>query len=251
MYGAREDCDTCQVRREGICTVLSAEARAQLSQMSRRKSVSAHTVIFRDGDQADQYFTVTSGIVKLVKTLADGHQHIIGLIYPPDFVGQTRNLRHTYSAEAATDVHLCIYPRPLFEAFMKQHHELERQMFEMMVRELDVCRDWTLLLGRKCSYERVAGFLLMMAKRVPQAVSGQDLNSVHFELPFTRAEMADYLGLTLETVSRQFSRLKKKRIIALPSSREIVIPDMELLSAVAQIETCSMVFDEGQSRSIA
>ena len=124
-------------------------------------------------------------------------------------------------------------------------------MFEMMVRELDVCRDWTLLLGRKCSYERVAGFLLMMAKRVPQAVSGHTFNTSQFELPFTRAEMADYLGLTLETVSRQFSRLKKKRVISLPSSREIVIPDMELLSAIAQIETCSLAFDEGQSRSIA
>ena len=70
MYGAHEDCDTCQVRRDSICAVLSKEARANLARMSRRKSVAAHTVIFRDGDQADQYFTVTSGIVKLVKTFS-------------------------------------------------------------------------------------------------------------------------------------------------------------------------------------
>ena len=251
MHSVRMGCDTCQIRSEGICAVLDLEARAQLSQIARRKAIPAHNVIFRDGDAADHYFTITSGIVKLVKTLADGHQHIIGLIHPPDFMGQTLNNRHTYAAESATDVDLCAYPRPAFDTFLKGHPELERQMFEMTIRELDVCRDWTLLLGRKCSYERVAGFLLMMARRIPQAEVGQDLNSVHFELPFTRAEMADYLGLTLETVSRQFSRLKKKRVIALPSSRDITIPDVELLSAVAQIETCSNIFDEGQSRIIA
>ena len=251
MHGVREDCNRCEGARDGICAVLNPEARTNLVQISRRKTVAPHTVIFRDGDLADQYFTVVSGIVKLVKILADGHQHIIGLTYPPDFLGQTRNIRHTYSAEAATSVELCMYPRLAFETFKKAHPELERQMFDMTVRELDICRDWTLLLGRKCSYERVAGFLLMMASRLSQATAGQDSNSIQLELPFTRAEMADYLGLTLETVSRQFSRLKKKRIIALPSSREIVIPDLELLSAVAQIETCSGAFDEGQSRSIA
>src|SRR5262249_47503346 len=132
----------------------------------------------------------------------------------------------------------------------KSHPELERQIFIMTVRELDICRDWTLLLGRKCSYERVAGFLLMMARRVPQIDSG-GVNSAHFELPFTRGEMADYLGLTLETVSRQFSLLRRKRLIALTSSRDIMIPDVELLAAVAQIESCSEAFDGGQSRAIA
>jgi CRP/FNR family transcriptional regulator, anaerobic regulatory protein len=250
MHGIRTRCDICQVRREGICAALDDEARAQLSQISRRRVLSAHNVIFRDGDEADHYFSITSGIVKLVKTLADGHQHIIGLIHQPGFMGQTLNRRHTYAAESATGVELCAYPRAAFDAFLKTHPELERQIFEMTVRELDLCRDWTLLLGRKCSYERVAGFLLMMARRMPKPAE-EAPNFIHFELPFTRGEMADYLGLTLETVSRQFSRLKKKRIIALPSSRDIIIPDIELLSAVAQIESCSAMFDEGQSRAIA
>jgi len=250
MHGIRTRCDICQVRREGICAVLDDEARAQLFQLSRRRVLSPHNVIFRDGDEADHYFSIASGIVKLVKTLADGHQHIIGLIHQHGFMGQTLNRRHTYAAECATGVELCSYPRAAFDAFLKTHPELERQIFEMTVRELDVCRDWTLLLGRKCSYERVAGFLLMMARRMPRA-AGELPFSIHFELPFTRAEMADYLGLTLETVSRQFSRLKKKRIIALPSSRDIIIPNMELLSAVARMEGCSTAFDEGQSRAIA
>jgi len=251
MYSIRMRCDLCRARHEGLCSALDDESLGQLLQFSRRKAIPAHNAVFRDGDEADHYFNITSGIVKLVKTLADGHQHIIGLIYPPDFMGQTLNKRHTYSAESATDVELCAFPRHAFDAFLRSHPEVERRIFEMTLRELDVCRDWTLLLGRKCSYERVAGFLLMLARRADPDRPLYSRHAVHLELPFTRAEMADYLGLTLETVSRQFSRLKKEGIIGLPSSRDITIPDIDLLSAVAQMESCSFAFDEGQSRAIA
>jgi CRP/FNR family transcriptional regulator len=235
-----------------VCAVLEGEARAELLRLSRKKIVHAHHAVFRDGDPADHYYNITSGVVKLVKTLADGHQHIVGLLYPTDFMGQSLNRRHTYAAESATDVELCAYPRAPFEQFLKSHPELERQIFHMTIRELDLCRDWTLLLGRKCSYERVAGFLLMMARRAPRrSDQEQPGNCAHFELPFTRAEMADYLGLTLETVSRQFSQLKKKEVIGLPSSRDIIIPDIEVLSCVAQMESCSENIDEGQSRAVA
>ncbi len=251
MHGPRARCETCQARCDGICAALDNEARSQLLRLSRKKTVPPHSAIFRDGDLADHYYNITCGIVKLVKTLADGHQHIVGLLYPTDFMGQSLNRHHTYAAESATDVELCAYPRAPFELFLTTHPELERQIFHATIRELDLCRDWTLLLGRKCSYERVAGFLLMMARRVPRKSANQPRNYVHFELPFTRAEMADYLGLTLETVSRQFSQLKKKQVIDLPSSRDIIIPDTELLSVVAQIESCSEDFDERQSRAVA
>jgi CRP/FNR family transcriptional regulator len=110
-----------------------------------------------------------SGIIKLVKTLADGRQHIVGLLYASDFMGQSLKGRHTYAAESATDVDLCVYLKAPFEEFLKTHHELEHQVFHATIRELELCRDWGFLLGRKkCSYERVAGFLLMMARRVPR-----------------------------------------------------------------------------------
>ena len=101
MHGVRMRCDICQVRQEGICAALDEEARGQLAQSREAQAPAAHHVIFRDGDEADHYFSITSGIVKLVKTLADGHQHIIGLIHQPDFMGQTLNRRHSYAAESA------------------------------------------------------------------------------------------------------------------------------------------------------
>lgn len=220
-----------------------------LAKISRHKSFKAHSVIFRDGDESNQYFNINSGIVKLVKTLADGQQHIVGLLYPLDFLGRSLNARHTYAAEAATDVELCVYARASFEAFLKAHPDVERKIYELTLRELDTCRDWTLLLGRKCSYERVAGFLSMIINRMPETECGETHpNRAHFQLPFTRAEMADYLGLTLETVSRQFSRLKQEKIIELPSSRDIVVPNIGLLAAAANIETCSVAIENGQGK---
>jgi CRP/FNR family transcriptional regulator len=115
---------------------------------------------------------------------------------------------------------------------------------------LDLFRDGMLLLGRKCSYERVAGFLFMMAAQACR-IGVRPQECVHFELPLTRTEMADYLGLTLETVCRQLSRLRKKEVIALPSGRNVVVRDLELLRAEAHFERCSGDLDEGSNRTVA
>jgi len=248
MHEISSRCDVCPIHNRGPCVALDDQSLLALAKFARRKTLKTHEIIFHEGDISNQYFTVLSGVVKLVKALADGRQHIIGLMFPPGFICQTVNSHHTYSAEASTEVELCYYPREAFDIFRKAHTELEHNMFEQTVRELDTCRDWILLLGRKASYERVAGFLLMMAERFSESgQNGPDNNSPHFQLPFTRSEMADYLGLTLETVSRQFSRLRQKGIIALPSSRDIVIADVEQLAAVANIETCSNSFGSNRS----
>lgn len=243
----RYACTSCKVSRNGICADLDDAALASLYRASQRKTLACGRVIFSEGDDAGTYFSITSGIVKLVKALADGRQHIIGLVHQPNFIGQMMNRQHTYSAETVTKVELCIYPRTAFDAFRKSHISLDRKIFEITVRELDVCRDWILLLGRKSAYERVAGFLLMMAGQILQAPSLEP-NTVYFELPLTRTEIADYLGLTLETVSRQFSRLKRAHLIALPSSRDIEIPDIKLLAATARLESCCHNFDEALGR---
>ncbi len=250
MHAAHLRCQTCPVRTTNICSALDDLTLISMEKMSRKRTVKAHEVIFHDGDVSNQYFNVKTGAIKLIKTLGDGRQHIVGLLYPPDFMGQCVNSHHTYSAETAIDTELCSYPRGPFDLFLTTHPELERKILNMTLRELDSCRDWSLLLGRKSSYERVAGFLLMIAKRIPDGgpngAGDAGPNCAHFQLPFTRAEMADYLGLTLETVSRQFSRLKGERIIALPSSRVVIIPNIDMLGAVANVETCSKTIERKQ-----
>ena len=210
----------------------------------------ANQYIFRDGEEVISFAAILSGVVKLIKTTSIGEQHIIGLMYSPEFLGHTFASHHKFSAVAATEIELCIFPRAAFARLLAEIPQLERWLFEFTVQELDLCRDWTLTLGRKSSYERVASLLLMIARRSRYA-GGTQLrgNSAQFELPLTRSEVADYLGLTLETVSRKISRLKSKGLIELRSTREVVVPDIELLSAVANMDGCGDPDDRHQPGS--
>ncbi len=232
-------CGSCVIRHRGICSALSSQQLERLSAISRRRIIPANQYIFRDGDEAISFASILSGVVKLIKNTTDGEQHIIGLMYAPEFLGHTFADNHRFSAAAATDVELCVYPRAAFARLVVDYPGIERWLFEFTVRELDICRDWTLMLGRKSSYERVAALLLMIATRAKfTGCAPREPNSAEFELPLTRSEVADYLGLTLETVSRKISRLKSKGVIELRSTREVIVPDIELLSAVANLDTC-------------
>ncbi len=189
-----------------------------------------------DGEEAVVYANLQVGVVKLVKMLADGRQQIVGLLFPPDFVGRPFGHQNRLSAEAVSDVEVCTFPRTVLEDMVKRHPELERQLFQQTLRELDEARDWLLANGRKSARERVASLLYMIATHVPnvspmQARSGR---SVTFDLPLTRAEMADFLGLTIETVSRQFSRLRQDRIIDVENNRHVTVPDMQCLFATSE-----------------
>ncbi len=240
-------CEACFIRHRGICAALSPEQLERLSSIARRRTMPANQYIFRDGDEAISFAAIVSGVVKLIKTTAEGERHIIGLVYAPEFLGHTFAEQHRFSAAAATDVDMCTFPRAAFNRLLDEFPELERWLFEFTVRELDISRDWTLMLGRKSSYERVASLLLIIAKRSRNAGClpfGE--NSAQFELPLTRSELADYLGLTLETVSRKISGLKRKGVIELRTTREIVVPDIELLAEAANMDPIGENFAGGR-----
>ena len=242
-------CEACFIRHRGICRALSQEQLEKLSSIARRRTVPANHYIFRDGDEAISFATIVSGVVKLIKTTAEGERHIIGLVYAPEFLGHTFAEQHRFSAAAATEVDMCTFPRASFNRLLDECPELERWLFEFTVRELDISRDWTLMLGRKSSYERVASLLLIIAKRSRNAGCAPITNnSARFELPLTRSELADYLGLTLETVSRKISGLKRKGLIELRTTREIVVPDIGLLAEVANMDYTP---DNVESRRVA
>jgi CRP/FNR family transcriptional regulator, anaerobic regulatory protein len=230
-------CDLCVARYRALCSTLSGEQLERLSGMGRRRTVPANHYIFRDGDEALYFAAVLSGVVKLIKTTAGGEQHIIGLVYAQDFLGHTFAKHHRFSAAAATEVELCMFPRAPFTRLLDDFPSIERWLFEFTASELDHCRDWTLTLGRKSSYERVASLLLMIARRArTTAQAPLPGNFAQFELPLTRSELADYLGLTLETVSRMIGKLKRKGLIELRSTREVIVPDIGHLATVANMD---------------
>jgi CRP/FNR family transcriptional regulator len=130
---------------------------------------------------------------------------------------------------ATTDLQLCCFRRVPFLAMMDDTPHIAQRLLEMTLDELDAAREWMLLLGRKTAREKIASFLSIIARRDATFNGRGGMGEVAFDLPLTREAMADYLGLTLETVSRQMSGLKKDGVIRLEGKRHIVIPDFDLL----------------------
>jgi CRP/FNR family transcriptional regulator len=192
-------------------------------------------MILIEGDAQSVFASIVSGVVKLTKSLEDGRQHIVGLLFAPDFIGRAYRADNPYFAEAATEVELCVFPAGTFERLLKDHPSLEHRLFELTLSELDACQEWMLLLARKTAAEKVASFLLMMARRAANlgCVHSAKQEALRIHLPLSRAEIADCLGLTVETVSRQMTQLKAANVIGLLNYREIVVPDIARLQAAA------------------
>ena len=174
-------------------------------------------------------------MLKLSTGTEDGREQIVGVVYPSDFIGRPFGSTTGHGVTALTEAQVCVFTRRDFDAFARDHPALEHKLLQRTLGELDRTRRWMLLLGRKSAGERVASFLLEMSERlVEQGCQGtHDHPLARFTLPFSRQQVADVLGLTIETVSRQFTRLKSEGLIDLPSRREVVILDREGLIAEA------------------
>lgn len=228
-------CELCSIRNRAVCGALSEDELDQLNRIARRRSISAGETIMSDEEPADFLANILAGVIKLTKTLADGRQQIVGLQFAPDFLGRAYSLNNPYFAEAATDVELCCFPRADFERLLKVFPGLEHRLFERSLDELDAAREWMLLLGRKTAEEKLASFILMLAIRAASiGCTGDELpNEAQIVLPLTRSDIADYLGLTIETVSRQITRLKIDKVIQPLDSRTFLISNIETLAAFA------------------
>jgi CRP/FNR family transcriptional regulator len=213
--------------------VLSEAELQDFNKIARQRLIPAGQVIAAESDII--FANIMEGVIKLTKTLADGRQQIVGLQFPPDFLGRIYAEETPYFAEAATNVELCAFPKDGFETMLKRYPGLEHRLFENTLNELDSAREWMLLLGRKTAQEKVASLLLMIAKRAPNVGCNHtpDMNYAQFSLTLTRADLADFLGLTLETVSRQITKLKTAGVIELIDNREIVVPNIEVLEEIA------------------
>lgn len=228
-------CEHCSVRHQAVCGAMDDTQVRKLAQIAHRKKIPAGQTIISDEEPVDFFANVISGAVKLTKTLPDGRQQIVGLLFAPDFLGRAYSKNNPYTAEAATEVEICTFPNAAFERLVGEYPGLQQRLFQHTLDELDAARDWMLLLGRKTAEEKVASFLYMLARRSLQTACGHraERESAAFELPLTRSDMADYLGLTIETVSRQLTRLKTRNVIRLSSNRLIMVPDMSRLVQVA------------------
>lgn len=235
----RSTCANCAIRHRAVCGALNDEELSELGRIGRVRHFKAGDVILADEEATTFFANIVSGVVKLEKTSADGRQQIVGLVFAPDFLGRAYSKSNPYFAQAATDVEACTFSNSGFEQLLTKNPDLEHRLFEHTLDELDAAREWMFVLGRKSAQEKVASFLYLIAKRQPLIGCAHSDHNPHgphvsnFELPLTRADIADFLGLTIETVSRQLSNLKRQGTIQLLSGREVLVPDLRQLQNMA------------------
>lgn len=225
-------CESCQARHRGVCGALEPEQLIALAKASHKHIVKEGEELIGDAERIDVYSNVLSGVVKLTKTLSDGRQQIVGLQFAPDFLGRPFRRESSINAEAATDVSLCSFPKATMDRMMQEQPGLEHRLLQQALIELDDARDWMVTLGRKTAAEKVASFLMLIARNIDPS-RDPERRAVTFDLPLTRADIADFLGLTIETVSRQLTRLRTDNVIRIENNRHVFVDDIRRLEARA------------------
>lgn len=227
----RQRCGACPIRERAICARCDTDELAELDAIKSYRTYAPGREIVAAGEPAPFLGSVVSGVVKLTKTLSDGRRQLVGLLFPSDFLGRAHEPRARFDAVAATETTLCLFERRRFETLITQTPNLEQRLLEMTLSELDASREWLFLLGRKTAREKVATFLCMLARR--GAGDRRTGAPVRMTAPLSRDDIADYLGLTIETVSRQMSALKSAGLIVLKDARTIEVPDFDALFAAS------------------
>jgi CRP/FNR family transcriptional regulator len=227
-------CTECSVREAAICQSLSPDELDALNRLGRQRTIERGQALLWQGDESVVVGNVIEGVLKLSASTADGRDQTLGIMFPSDFIGRPFGPTTDHSVVALTDARICTFPRSAFDEFARQHPTLEHKLLRRTLTELDRTRHWMLLLGRKSANERVAAFLLEMCMRLsPPCKPDAEADTTRFELPFGRKDIGDLLGLTIETVSRQITRLRDEGVIDTPNRRSIVVLDMEALEACA------------------
>jgi CRP/FNR family transcriptional regulator len=220
------DCAHCRVRNLSICGALTDEEVNVLDKISRSMCFDARSTLFEQDEPADVVYNITSGSVRLYKLLPDGRRQIVGFALPGDFLGLALSEKNMFSADALTHVTVCQFSRTAFSAMLEQKPHFLRRLLSMTSHELTLAQDQMVILGRRTAEEKVAAFLIGLRKRWARL----NATSVHIPLPMTRQDIGDFLGLTVETVSRMLTRLAREKTI-------VIVPDGVRLLDVARIES--------------
>lgn len=233
LTAAPRTCGDCPIRHRAVCARCEATELERLDKIKYYRSFEAGQTVIWSGDPMDFVGSVVSGIATLTQTMEDGRTQMVGLLLPSDFVGRPGRGEAAYDVVATTDLVMCCFRKKPFEALMSETPHIAQRLLEMTLDELDAAREWMLVLGRKTAREKIASLLSIIARRNASLhLRGADGPMV-FDLPLTREAMADYLGLTLETVSRQVSALKRDGVIQLEGKRHVTVPDFDRLLAEA------------------
>ena len=221
-------CDHCPVRDRAACSALSADQRAELAGLGHHRRLARGEALFHAGDEAPACATLISGALKISSVDADGVEHILSLVHPAGFVGEMFAPVAHHDVVALTDSEVCLFPAQKYEAALDRFPQLGRAVLRRSAEDLLASRSLIGLIGRRTALQKVAGFLEAMANAASRSPCHP---ADRFDLPLSRGDLAGMLGLTIETVSRQLTRLERTGAIARDGARGIRLTDAALLKS--------------------
>ena len=217
-----------------LCKPLDDIRLAQLLALGGQRQWGKRQIIFREGDPMGSFFKITQGVVAVSRTLDDGRRQIVALRAPGDCVGYLQiGGKYAFQGEAQTNVEACALDRRKLDAFVQLHPDLASALAEALSVALEQTGRNMLVMGKLKSTERVANFLC----EISALYGARRVSVAPLTLYIKRGEIADYLGLTVETVSRSFSKLKKRKVIEFIGSEAVTILDAKRLAGISKFKT--------------
>lgn len=225
-------CLSCGARARAVCSGLDCQELVRLNEIARAKTFKSGACLLAEGESTAQVFNITNGTVRLSRLLSDGRRVVTGFLFPGDFLGLTLDGVNSVTAEAIGEVEACSMDRNRLNGLFEEIPKLEHRLLEMTVGEVIAGRDHMLLLARKTLRERMASFLVKFENHLRE----DDEEPATLKLPMARADIADYLGVTVETISRCLAAMAEEGLIQLLSPRRIVLVDRERMVEIAEGE---------------
>ncbi len=225
-----EHCKACPVRDLAVCSSLTDDEIVHLAKFVDGQELPTGTEIFAEGDVSHSVYTLTKGIVKTHKLMPDGRRQVIGFFFGGDFIGLAHGDECAYSAEAVGPISVCRFEREKFESVLEDFPQTRQRLLRDASAELAAAHNQMVLLGRKTAREKVATFLLMVDEHSARWRDDPEV----LGMPMTRTDIADYLGLTTETVSRTFTQLRKDGLIDSVGSQDVKLLNREALEDMAE-----------------
>ena len=226
---APESCALCDVRDKSICADLSARELHQVDKIMARRAVAKGRAIVSEGEPNDSLYVVLSGSFRLTKFLEDGRRQVTGFLFKGDFLGVRPTDECAYTAEALDDGLVCYFPHSFIEEVARTSPGVKDRLIARGQTEYHKAQDHIVLLGKKTAEERVLSFIGMLDDAIGAEADGEfgaraDETIREVPLPMPRQDIADYLGLRLETLSRSLTGLRKKGAIrALSRSSAVIV----------------------------
>lgn len=238
-------CALCPVRDCLICSSSAKSSIPHFGMLRAQRCYAAGDVVVLAGQPLEFVATVTSGIASFSRTVGGDRRQIVNLAFPSHFIGWPGRAVSPVDITAVTELTVCIFNRAALEARLEKITPLRQRLMEMRLNDLDEARDWLIVLSRSGALEKVAGLLVVIARQLSTDPLDPD-GEVNFELPLSRSDMADCLGLSPETVSRQVSVLRRRKIIEVDNKWTIRVRALSrLLEAAGPSHENLMVHGSG------